>query len=71
MRHIRLPLLFASALFVANLHSAVVRQSQIVGYGTGNLGNDSTTGTLDGWENATAQVTVTNGSEAWTAHHLV
>src|SRR6476619_5932809 len=64
MKKIQIPLVLISALVLIcqSTHAALIRSSQIVGYNTGNLGNDSGTGTLEGWQNATAQVTVTNGS---------
>ena len=36
--------------------------SQFAGYATGNLGADATTGSLDGWQNSTANVTLMAGS---------
>ena len=63
MKHIRLLLtLTAGSLLVQSVHAVLFRSSQIVGYSTGNLGADATTGSLEGWQNSTAQVTVTNGS---------
>jgi len=44
--------------------AAVIRVSQLAGLNTGNLGADSTTGQQEGWNNPTAQVTVTNGSSS-------
>src|SRR5689334_17212044 len=43
-------------------HATMLREVQFVGYGTGNLGASPETGSLEGWQNSTAQVTVTNGS---------
>jgi hypothetical protein len=64
MKKIQIPLIIVSTvLFLCHTsQAALLRSSQIVAYNTGNLGNDSGTGTLDGWQNASAQVTVTNGS---------
>jgi hypothetical protein len=54
--------LAASLLMCLNSQATIWRSSQIVGYNTGNLGADVGTGTLDGWGNSTANVTVTNGT---------
>src|SRR5262249_42553930 len=64
MKKIQIPLILISALLFVfqTSQAALIRNSQIVGYNTGNLGADSGTGTLDGWQGGTAQVTVTNGS---------
>jgi hypothetical protein len=64
MKKIQIPLILTIALFFLcqTVSAALIRNSQIVGFNTGNLGNDSATGTLDGWQNSTPQVTVTNGS---------
>jgi hypothetical protein len=64
MKKIQIPLILISALLFLfqTAQAALIRNSQIVGYNTGNLGADSGTGTLDGWQGGTAQVTVTNGS---------
>src|SRR5438105_438617 len=59
-----LPLLVlaVSALVCHTANSATLISDQFVGYNTGNLGADSTTGTLNLWANSTPQVTLTNGS---------
>jgi hypothetical protein len=48
--------------FYQRAYAVVYRQSQIIVSGTGNLGNDVTTGLAEGWGNTTSQITVTNGS---------
>jgi hypothetical protein len=56
-------LTIASSILVSqSAQATLIRSSQFVGYNTGNLGADAGTGTLDGWQNSTAQVTVTNGA---------
>src|SRR2546430_14866868 len=53
------------ALFAStSANAALIRNSQMVGYNTGVLGTDSSTGTLDGWQNPKAQITLTNGSHS-------
>src|SRR2546423_4189657 len=57
-------LILTAGLLLSPASAAPVRTSQIVGYGTGVLGTDAATGTLDGWVNPKAQITVTNGSHS-------
>lgn len=57
-----LPTIAASLVLGLNAQADPFRESQIVGYSSGNLGSSPATGTLDGWENSTANVTVTAGS---------
>lgn len=62
-RLIRSLLAVASALITFHcVEAAQIRTSQLVGLSSGNLGTDSATGSLEGWNNPTAQVTLTNGS---------
>lgn len=63
MKHLRSILAIVICIVLCeSLHAVVWRSSQIVGYSTGNLGADATTGQLDGWQNSTAQVTLNSGS---------
>lgn len=63
MKQIRLALAVTTiALASANVNATLLRSTQIVGYNTGNLGTSGVGAGADAWENATAQVTVTNGS---------
>lgn len=52
----------ATLFLCSSAHAVVYLRSQIVVTGTGNLGADASTGTGEGWQNSTANVTVTNGS---------
>lgn len=49
-------------LLCQSASAALLRTEQFVGYGSGNLGADSTTGTINSWNLSTAEVTLTNGS---------
>src|ERR1041385_8384202 len=64
MKHIR-SIVLALGLAVGfgfSAHAVLVKQDQFAGYNTGNLGADAGTGANNNWENAQAQVTLTNGS---------
>lgn len=63
MKQIQLILVVSLGVLLSpNAHGILFRTAQMAGYSTGILGADSTTGSLDGWQNSNAQVTVTNGS---------
>src|SRR5215470_8138898 len=64
MKLIHLALLAACFTLVENGSSETLRSSQIVGYNSGDLGVDASTGTLEGWNRigGNGLVTVTNGS---------
>ena len=46
----------------SHARAALVRTEQVVGYGTGVFGADSTLGSLNGWNFTSASITCTNGS---------
>lgn len=60
----------ASFLLCQSAHAALVLESQFVGYGSGALGADVTTGTLDGWQLSTPEVFLTEGSGSLTGTNL-
>ena len=63
MKQIHAVLFLSLGVFLSpNAHGILFRTAQMAGYSTGVLGADATTGSLDGWQNSNAQVTVTNGS---------
>jgi hypothetical protein len=65
MKQIQIVLLIVVVTLVGqNVHSAVLRSSQILGYNTGDLGVDATTGTLEGWSRigGNGLIALTNGS---------
>ena len=64
MKQIRLTLilLIVTMLASSNAHAILFRLSQFVNYNNGTLGADAGTGTLDGWQNPSAQVTVSNNT---------
>jgi hypothetical protein len=66
MKKNQISCLFAALSMVVFLcqsaHAVMYLQSQILITGTGNLGNDISTGTAEGWGNTTGNVTVTNGT---------
>ena len=65
MKSIHLALTIAVVSLIGqNVHSAILRSSQIVGYNSGDLGVDAGTGTLEGWSRigGNGLVTLTNGS---------
>lgn len=63
MKQIQFSLAVGIGLLVCcNVHAALLRTEQIVGYGTGRLGGDSTLGSLNGWNFTSASITCTNGS---------
>src|SRR5690349_10083860 len=52
----------SSLLICQNANATFFKIEQFVGYNTGNLGQDAQTGGLNGWNNSTPNVTLTNGS---------
>jgi hypothetical protein len=57
-----LTLALLGVLFCLNVRAASVRIDEFAGYSSGTLGSDATRGTLNGWNQNTAQITLTNGS---------
>ncbi len=55
-------ILVGGFLLSLSTHAALLRTEQFVGYDTANLGATSTSGTLNGWNMSTAEITLTNGS---------
>ena len=63
MKQLRLLLVgVVGTLLLQQAHADPFRESQFVGYVTGNLGSTSASGGAEGWENPNLNVTVTNGS---------
>ena len=57
-----LTLSLVGALFSSNVRADQVRVDEFAGYSSGTLGSDPTRGQLNGWNQATANITLTNGS---------